>query len=97
MDVWFAHLQPNSINLLTDATGQYRTVADADAMGTEFGNARVWAGIHTRYAVDAGRRLGQRVAEEVFKNAVAAAAEIDACRYCPHSWKGAEQMTRVTE
>ncbi|TAG04099.1 MAG: hypothetical protein EAZ43_05135 [Betaproteobacteria bacterium] len=50
MDVWFAHLQPNSINLLTDATGQYRTVANADAMGTEFGNARVWAGIHTRYA-----------------------------------------------
>jgi hypothetical protein len=48
--------------LLNNAAGQFRTFANADAMGTEFLSARVWAGIHTRYAVDAGRS----VAEEVF-------------------------------
>jgi hypothetical protein len=52
--------------LLNNAAGQFRAFANADAMGTEFLSARVWAGIHTRYAVDAGRSLGRSVAEEVF-------------------------------
>ena len=65
-DVWFAVLQPRSIKYFNSTTGQTRQFATADAMATELANARVWAGIHTRYAIDAGRRMGRRLAEEVF-------------------------------
>ena len=46
-------------------TQQTRRWPDAAALGNEFASARVWAGVHFRSAVDAGRKVGRRVATEI--------------------------------
>ena len=46
-------------------TGQTRRWPDAAAMASEIASARVWAGVHFRSAVEAGRKIGRGVATEV--------------------------------
>ena len=46
-------------------TGQTRSWPDAAALASEVASARVWAGVHFRSAVDAGRRIGSGVATEI--------------------------------
>jgi hypothetical protein len=47
------------------ATKQTRSWPTSDAMSAEMASSRVWAGIHSAFAVDAGLQLGRRVADEV--------------------------------
>jgi hypothetical protein len=53
------------ISLTNRQTGQTRRWPDAAAMADELAAARVWAGVHFRSAVDAGRRVGRGVASEI--------------------------------
>ena len=46
-------------------TRQTRHWASAAALADELAAARVWAGIHFRSAVDAGRQVGRRMASEI--------------------------------
>lgn len=46
-------------------TQQTRRWPDAAALANEFAAARVWAGVHFRSAVDAGRKVGRGVATEI--------------------------------
>ena len=46
-------------------TGQARRWPNAAALADELASARVWAGVHFRSAVEAGRRVGQQVATEI--------------------------------
>ena len=46
-------------------TQQTRHWPDAAALGNEFAAARVWAGVHFRSAVNAGRQVGRQVATEI--------------------------------
>ena len=46
-------------------TQQTRLWPDAAALANEFASARVWAGVHFRSAVDAGRKVGRGVATEI--------------------------------
>jgi hypothetical protein len=39
------------------------------ALGDEAAEARIWAGIHYRFDVDAGRTIGRKVAEKVLAQA----------------------------
>jgi hypothetical protein len=47
------------------ATKQTRSWSTTDAMAAEMSSSRVWAGIHSTFAVEAGLNLGRRVADEV--------------------------------
>lgn len=42
------------------------------ALGKEAAEARIWAGIHYRFDIDAGREIGRRVAERTLERAFAA-------------------------
>ena len=46
-------------------TQQTRRWPDAAALGNEFAAARIWAGVHFRSAVNAGRQVGRQVATEI--------------------------------
>ena len=46
-------------------TGQARRWPNASSMADEIASSRVWAGVHFRSAVDAGRRVGRQVASEI--------------------------------
>jgi hypothetical protein len=46
-------------------TQQTRRWPDAATLATEFAAARVWAGVHFRSAVEAGRKVGRGVATEI--------------------------------
>jgi hypothetical protein len=39
------------------------------ALGNEAAEARVWAGIHYRFDIDAGQELGRKVAEKALARA----------------------------
>jgi hypothetical protein len=43
--------------------GATRHFATADDLRVQVENARVWAGIHYRFSVEAGARLGREVAD----------------------------------
>jgi hypothetical protein len=45
------------------ALNQTRHFATADELRAEVGNARVWAGLHYRFSVQAGSLLGREVAD----------------------------------
>lgn len=57
-------------SVFVDENGMTRSWADPRAMGDELANQRVWAGVHFRSAVVAGRDVGRRVAEYVLANAL---------------------------
>jgi hypothetical protein len=42
------------------------------ALGKEASEARVWAGIHYRFDIDAGQELGRKVGERALERAFAA-------------------------
>jgi hypothetical protein len=44
-----------------------RTYHDLDQLQREIGNARIWAGLHWRHAIEQGEKIGARVAEHVTK------------------------------
>ena len=46
------------------------------ALGTEAAEARIWAGIHYRFDIDAGQELGRRVAEKVIARAFGGALRV---------------------
>jgi hypothetical protein len=46
-------------------TGQARRWPNAAALADELTSARVWAGVHFRSSVEAGRRVGRQVATEI--------------------------------
>jgi hypothetical protein len=46
-------------------TGQTRRWSNASLAADEIASSRVWAGVHFRSAVDAGRRVGRQVASEI--------------------------------
>ena len=46
-------------------TGQERRWPDAAAFADEVASSRVWAGVHFRTSIEAGRRLGGRIAAEI--------------------------------
>ena len=46
-------------------TGQARRWPNAAALADELTSARVWAGVHFRSAVEAGRRVGRQIATEI--------------------------------
>jgi hypothetical protein len=46
-------------------TQQTRRWTDVPTMAAELALARVWAGVHFRSAIDAGRRIGRQIATEV--------------------------------
>jgi hypothetical protein len=39
------------------------------ALGKEAAEARVWAGIHYRFDIDAGQEIGRKVAEKALQRA----------------------------
>ena len=45
------------------------------ALGKEAAEARVWAGIHYRFDIDAGQEIGRKVAEKALQRAFADRAE----------------------
>jgi hypothetical protein len=47
------------------ATKQTRSWPTSEAMSTEMASSRIWAGIHSAFAIEAGLQLGRRVADEV--------------------------------
>jgi hypothetical protein len=42
------------------------------ALGKEAAEARIWAGIHYRFDIDAGQELGRKVAEKTLQRAFVA-------------------------
>ena len=45
------------------------------ALGKEAAEARIWAGIHYRFDIDAGQEIGRKVAEKALQRAFADRAE----------------------
>lgn len=64
-DALYPLMQPKTLTRFNSATGQTRSWASVDALATEMASSRVWGGVHFRSSVEAGRRLGRQVAEEV--------------------------------
>lgn len=64
-DALYPLMQPKTLQRFNSATGQTRSWASVDALATEMVNSRVWGGVHFRSSVEAGRRLGRQVAEEI--------------------------------
>ena len=48
-------------------SGQTRRWPNASSAADEIAASRVWAGVHFRSAVDAGRRVGRQVASEILE------------------------------
>jgi hypothetical protein len=53
------------------ATKQMRSWPTTDAMSAEMSSSRVWAGIHSTFAIEAGMNLGRRIADEVLAKQLA--------------------------
>lgn len=64
-DALYPLMQPKTLTRFNSVTGQTRTWASVDALATELAASRVWGGVHFRSSVEAGRRLGRQLAEEV--------------------------------
>jgi hypothetical protein len=66
----FAQGAPVTWTVFVSENGMTRSWSDPKAMADELANQRVWAGVHFRSAVEAGRGIGTRVAEYVLANAL---------------------------
>ncbi|MDM4767952.1 vanadium-dependent haloperoxidase [Pelomonas sp. SE-A7] len=61
-------VQPKALERFNSATGQTRQWASVQALAEEMGQSRIWGGVHFRSSIEAGRRLGRQVAEEILAN-----------------------------
>ena len=65
-EVVLGMLKPTMLSRFNSATSQTRNWPSIDALAGEMAESRIWAGVHFRSSVAAGRRLGRQIAEEVF-------------------------------